>query len=198
MRWMRVVAVLAVALLAMPAGVSVAGSVEREAAEPPSPVRPYYKPPFAKRCEVHSFREGEVPDPADYPDDPLCVEYAKRDITVDNGGAVAFLLAEPARFAMAGPKCRYWQQDHWSVQFSRGDTPVVRWDGSYWFDKGTGRAAGRLSRVRVGGEPVSVSQAAELVEDASPELAAYLRQYGRGGNGMGTDGGVPLDPRCMR
>jgi hypothetical protein len=162
----------------------------------PGPVQPYVAPPFAADCTVHRFGEGEAPDITAYPDDPLCVEYAKRDITVDNGGAVGFLLAEPARFAMAGPKCQYWQQDHWSVQLSRGDTPVVRWDGSYWFDKGRGQAAGRLSRVRVGGQPVSVRQAATVVEGASPELAAYLRRYARGGNGMGYDGTVPFDPRC--
>ena len=196
MRWSRVVVLVAVALVALPAGTSVADAPSPDGVEPSGPVQPYFKPPFAKACEVHSFREGQAPDPADYPDDPLCVEYAKRDITVDNGGAIGFLLAEPARFVMAGPKCQYWQQDHWSVQFSRGDTPVVRWDGSYWFDKGSGQAAGRLSRVRVGGQPVSVRQAAAAVEEASPELAAYLRRYARGGNGMGYDGTVPFDPRC--
>jgi hypothetical protein len=192
MRWGRLAAVAAVfvagGLVAALPGTASAGT----------PVHPYAAPPFADECTVHRFGEGEAPDPLGYPDDPLCVEYAKRDITVDNGGAVAFLLAEPARVALAAPKCRYWQQDHWSVQFSRGDVPVVRWDGSYWFDKGTGQAAGRLRHLTVGGEPVSIRQAAAIVAPASPELARYLRSFGRGGNGAAADGGVPLDPRCAR
>ena len=62
---------------------------------------PYVAPPFAGDCTVHHVGEGEAPDLNGYPDDPLCVAYAKRDITLDNGGAVAFLLAEPSRFAIA-------------------------------------------------------------------------------------------------
>jgi hypothetical protein len=184
-------AVLAiVVLLGLPTGAAAAEA---------SPVDRYTAPPFADECTVHRFGEGEAPDPSGYPDDPLCVEYAKRDITVDNGGAVAFLLAEPARVALAAPTCRYWQRDHWSVQFSRGDVPVIRWDGSYWFDKGTGEAAGRLRNLTVGGQPAGVEDAARLVEPASPDLAAYLRRFGRGStSGIGADAGLPLDPRCAR
>jgi hypothetical protein len=187
MRWSRLVAATAVFVAALP-GTAAADT----------PAGGYTPPPFADECTVHRFGEGVAPDPLGYPDDPLCVEYAKRDITVDNGGAVAFLLAEPARVALAGSPCRYWQRDHWSVQFSRGDVPVIRWDGSYWFDKGTGQAAGRLRHLTVGGEPAGVADAARLVEPVSPELAAYLRQFGSGStSGMGADGGVPLDPRCL-
>src|SRR4051794_38013787 len=186
MRWRTLV--LTVVLVGLP-GVAHAAD---------SPVTGYYAPPFAGDCDVHRFGEGEAPDLSAYPDDPLCVEYAKRDITVDNGGAVAFLLAEPARVALAAPKCRYWQQDHWSVQFSRGDVPIIRWDGSYWFDKGTGQAAGRLAGLTVGGLPVGVEEAAALVEQASPELADFLRSYDRRGPGAGFDGGTALDPSCAR
>ena len=161
-----------------------------------APVEPYFAPPFADQCTVHRFGEGEAPDITAYPDDPLCVEYAKRDITVDNGGAVRFALAEPARFAIALPKCQYWQQDHWSVQFSSGDVPVIRWDGSYWFDKGTGEAAARLRHLTIEGQPASVAQAAALVRPISPELADYLEQYGEGGSGAAMDISVPVDPRC--
>ena len=157
---------------------------------------PYVAPPFADDCTVHHFGEGEAPDLNGYPDDPLCVEYAKRDITLDNGGAVAFLLAEPARFAIALDKCQYWQQDHWSVQASRSQTSVVRWDGSYWFDKGTGEAGARLRHFAVGGHPANLRQAARAVAPASPELAAYLRAYGHHGDGMAYAGSVPFDPRC--
>jgi hypothetical protein len=163
-----------------------------------TPVRPYFAPPFAHQCTVHRFGEGVAPNLNGYPDDPLCVEYAKRDITVDNGGAIRFLLAEPARFAIALPKCQYWQQDHWSVQFSRGDVPVIRWDGSYWFDKGKGQAAGRLRNLTVGGQPMSVARAAALVRPVSPQLAAFLDQYGHHGSGAAFVGDVPLDPRCTR
>ena len=190
MRWRAIVLPVTALLLGLSGGVAAAAT--------PGPVQPYFAPPFAHDCTVHRFGEGQAPDLTAYPDDPLCVEYAKRDITVDNGGAIRFLLAEPARFAIALPKCQYWQQDHWSVQFSRGDVPVVRWDGSYWFDKGTGEAAGRLRHLTVGGQPASVAEAAALVRPVSPELAAFLDQYGHGGSGTAFVGSVPLDPRCSK
>src|SRR5438552_4477839 len=90
----------------------------------PRPARaqssPFVGPPFASQCVVHHFEEGEAPPLDACTDDPLCVEYEKRDITGTNGGAINFLAAEPARFAIAIPKCRYWQQDHWRVQLSPG------------------------------------------------------------------------------
>jgi hypothetical protein len=187
-RWVRNIALVAV----LAAGILLPGTAQAAL------LAPYIPPPFADDCTVHHFGEGVAPDLTAYPDDPLCVEYAKRNITVDNGGAVAFLLAEPARVAIALPKCQYWQQDHWSVQFSRGDVPVVRWDGSYWFDKGTGQAAGRLRHLTVGGQPASIAEAAALVAPVSPDLAAYLRTFGHGGSGASVDLGVPLDPRCAR
>ena len=191
MRWRAIVLPVTALLVGLSGGVAAA-------AAPPGPVQPYFAPPFADDCTVHHFGEGVAPDLTAYPDDPLCVDYAKRDITVDNGGAIRFLLAEPARFAIALPKCQYWQQDHWSVQFSRGDVPVVRWDGSYWFDKGTGQAAGRLRHLTVGGQPASVAEAAALVRPVSPELAAFLDQYGHNGSGTSFVGTVPLDPTCAR
>src|SRR5882724_3739861 len=99
-------------------------------------VAPFVDPPFADQCVVHQFGEGEAPALDGYPDDPLCVEYQKRDITATNGGAIRFLAAEPARFAIAIPKCRYWQQDHWRVQLGPADPTIIQWDGSYWFNKG--------------------------------------------------------------
>ena len=189
MRWRTIVLPVTALLVGLSGGVAAAA---------PGPVGPYHDPSFAAQCRWHRFGEGQAPPLSGYPDDPLCVEYAKRDITVDNGGAIRFLLAEPARFAIALPKCQYWQLDHWSVQFSRGDVPVVRWDGSYWFDKGTGEAAGRLRHLTVGGQPASVAEAAALVRPVSPELAAFLMQYGHSGSGAEFDGTVPLDPRCTR
>jgi hypothetical protein len=159
--------------------------------------QPYFAPPFRSHCTVHHFGEGKAPDLGAYPDDPLCVEYAKRDITLDNGGAVRFLRAEPNRFAIALDKCAYWQQDHWSVQVSRGATAIVRWDGSYWFDKGAGQAGARLHGFRVYGQPASLRQAARAVAPFSPELARYFRSYGHGGDGMGYVGGYPFDQTCV-
>lgn len=160
--------------------------------------QPYYAPPFRSHCTVQHYGEGKAPNPAKTHQDPLCVEYQKRDITVDNGGAVRFLRAEPDRFAAALDKCAYWQQDHWSVQVSRGQTPLVRWDGSYWFDKGTGQAASRLHDLRIGGQRAGLRRAARRVAPYSPQLASYFRRYSRGGDGMGYSSSVPFDPRCAR
>ncbi len=178
------------------ATVLLGGAVPVQAAEPPAPLDPYFAPPFRHDCKVHRFGEGEAPDLTGYPDDPLCVEYAKRDITLDNGGAVRFLLAEPARFAIALRPCAYWQQDHWSVQVSRGEVPAIRWDGSYWFDKGTGSAAARVRGLTIGGQPATLRQAADAVAPYSPALADYFRRYRKHGDGGGYDGTVPFDPRC--
>lgn len=190
MRWRAITLPLTALLVGLATGAAHAATG--------TPITAYEAPPFADDCQFHRFGEGEAPDLTAYPDDPLCVEYAKRNITVDNGGAVAFALAEPARFAIAAGKCQYWQLDHWSVQFSRGDVPVVRWDGSYWFDKGTGQAAGRLRHLTVGGQPAGIDEAAKLVAPVSPELAAHLETYGHDGSGLAADGGVPLDPTCAR
>jgi hypothetical protein len=156
---------------------------------------PYVPPPFAGQCTVHHFREAQAPKLTAYPDDPLCVEYQKRDITADNGGAVRFAAAEPSRFAIALPKCRYWQQDHWRVQVDRTDQRLdqhlVQWDGSYWFDKGSGRAGAILRHFKIDGQHASSEQAEQLIATASPTLAEIMRSYG-----TSAVFGVPFDPRC--
>ena len=193
-----VLAAVAVAA-AMLAGLT--GHPTAAAATTPSvngPLRPYFAPPFGRTCVVHKFGEGVAPPLSGIPDDPLCVEYAKRDITITDGGAIRFLAAEPARFLVAVPKCEYRQQDHWSVQFAPGQLPVIRWDGSYWFDEGTGQAGARLSNLRIGGLPVGTAQLADLVAPFSRTLAAYFRAYAKGGSGGGYAGSVPFNPRCTR
>jgi hypothetical protein len=162
------------------------------------PFQPYFPPPFAGNCSVHEFGEGVAPPLSGIPDDPLCVEYAKRDITITDGGAVRFLAAEPARVLVAVDKCQYWQQDHWSVQFAPGSLPVIRWDGSYWWDEGAGEAAARLSDLRIGGVPVGATQLADLVQPISPTLAGYFRAFGVGGTGMGYVGTIPFNPSCAK
>ena len=165
--------------------VSIATLVASAAAAQVSPVAPYVDPPFAGECVFRHFDEGESPDFATDPVDPYCVEYEKRDITASNGGAVRFLAAEPARFAQAIPRCRYWQQDHWRVQLTPDTGPLVQWDGSYWFDLGTGTAAGRLRNFRIGGQPAGIEQVAALFEVLAPDLAALIRQFGDGPSGGG-------------
>src|SRR5437667_12068390 len=119
---------------------------------------PFVGPPLASQGVVHHFAEAEAPPLDGCTDDPLCVEYEKRDITATNGGAVRFLAAEPARFAIAIPKCRYWQQDHWRVQLAPGDPTIIQWDGSYWFDKGNGTGGAELGNFSLGGQPASPGQ----------------------------------------
>lgn len=138
----------------------------------------YVDPPFGPTCLVHQFGEGEWPPLALWRSHTLCVEYSKRDITMDNGGALRFLLAEPSRFALALPSCRYWQQDHWSVQSTAGATPIVTWDGSYWFDKKERTAAFRLTNFRIAGVPVGVGDVVLAIEDELPQLAEALAEYG--------------------
>lgn len=147
-------------------------------------ITPYAPPPFA--CStVHYFGEGQAPDLSGFPDDPLCVDYQKRDITVDNGGAVTFLLAEPARFAIALRKCEYLQTDHWSIQIDPAMTAIVSWDGSYWFDKGLGEGGVLLQNFHIEGQPAGADQVADLVQPLSSQLADQIRAYGAGPNGGG-------------
>jgi hypothetical protein len=148
-----------------------------------SGVAPYHDPPF--HCHVVHYGDGKAPDPLTTRRDPLCVDYSKRDITADNGGAIRFLLAEPDRFAVAAT-CRYWQQDHWRVRIDRGLRPVLRWDGSYWFDIPDGQGGGILRHFRIDGQPVGAREAAAAIAVVSPAMAKLIRQYGtKHGGGFG-------------
>jgi hypothetical protein len=186
---MRSRVALALAGLALLAGAGL--SAAAPTGPGPTGPGPYVNPPFAKHCKVQHFKEGQAPALDGYPQDPLCVEYQKRDITVDNGGAVRFLQAEPARFAIAGPKCKYWQQDHWRVQVDTSQEHLVQWDGSYWFDKGAGRAGAIMRGFKVDGQPTDPGPAADLVQMVSPELANAMRT-----KGSSASFGAPFDPRC--
>ena len=159
---------------------------------------PYVDPPFGTKCVFHHFGEGQAPPLDGCPDDPFCVEYEKRDITVDNGGAIKFLAAEPARFADAVPKCRYWQRDHWRIQVSSGDQPIVGWDGSYWFNKGNGTGAARFRNFTIDGVPADPGPAANLIGLVDADLANTIRQYGEspGGGGGSTFVLGFTDPSC--
>ena len=190
------VAMLRRTLILVPAVVLAAATAALAMPEQPAPYSP---PPFAKHCHFRHFGEGVAPPATGYPDDPLCVVYAKRDITVDNGGAARFVAAEPARFAIATKPCRYWQVDHWSVQLDRGFTAIVRWDGSYWWDRGRGIGGVLMSNFRIAGQPAGADQAAAAVATVSPTAAAYIRAYGRGAHGAGGGSTFVLgggDPTC--
>jgi hypothetical protein len=84
------------------------------------------------------------------------------------------------------------------VQFGPGQLPVIRWDGNYWFDEGTGQAGARLHDLRVGGVAVGATQLARLVKPFSPTLAGYFRAFGRGGSGAGWAGTIPFNPSCAK
>ena len=158
-------------------------------------VSPYHAPPW--QCRFQYFGEDQAPPPGAKEPDPFCVDYAKRDITVDNGGAARFAEAEPARFAAAGPACRYWQTDHWSVQVDRAYGALLSWDGSYWYDRGAGYGAAILRHFTLAGQPVGATQAAAAVATVSPQLAAVIRTYGAGpGGGGGASFTLPVQPTC--
>ncbi|MBQ0986307.1 hypothetical protein KBZ10_17670 [Streptomyces sp. F63] len=136
----------------------------------------YTDPAFGDACVFHRYGEGETPPLDLIGTDPVCVEYAKRDITLSNGGALRFLLAEPARFALAIPACRYWQLDHWSVQTHPGGPALVGWDGSYWFDQSTGEAALKARNIKIAGIPATGEEAADALRPYDPALADALRR----------------------
>jgi hypothetical protein len=155
----------------------------------PAAIAPYRNPKF-KCGKWLRYKFEQAPGfPGSPKRDPLCVEYDKRNITLDNGGAVTFLSLEPARFAAAGGKCKYWQKDHWWIQISRPGEPVlVQWDGSYWFDMQRGEGGGIFSHFRVAGHPSDAAAVASLVERVSPDLGAVIRSYGARGGGGGAAG----------
>jgi hypothetical protein len=154
-------------------------------AQETTPIAPFVEPPFQNLCVLHHFGEAVAPPVDGCTDDPLCVEYEKRDITLSNGGAIDFTAAEPARFAIAIPKCRYWQQDHWRIQINPGDVPLVQWDGSYWFNKGNGTGAARMRNFAIQGQPADPGPAADFIEPFSAELADAIRTYGDSPEGGG-------------
>ncbi len=153
---------------------------------------PFAEPSFAATCVWHRFGEGEQPPWWLAFADPLCVEYSKRDITLDNGGALRFLLAEPSRIAASLLTCHYYQKDHWSVQATTGAVPWVAWDGQYWWDKTGQRAGARLANFRINGVSAGVGDAVAVLRPRFPELADALAASGEGG--LTTV--LPFDLRC--
>jgi hypothetical protein len=156
----------------------------------------FTEPSFAAGCTWHEFGEGVQPPWWLAFTDPLCVEYSKRDITFDNGGALTFLLAEPARVAVSLVTCHYYQKDHWSVQSTTGAVPWVAWDGQYWWNKTAGLAGVRLTNFRIDGIPVGIGDAVAALRTRFPALADALAAYGSRSGETGFTTTLPFDPVC--
>ncbi|MCX4461726.1 hypothetical protein OG585_53700 (plasmid) [Streptomyces sp. NBC_01340] len=182
------------------AAVSAARAVTTSAVQASSavpPVGPFAEPEFAGTCTWHEFGEGEQPPLWLMFMNPLCVEYNKRDITFDDGGALRFLVAEPSRFAITMLTCRYYQRDHWSVQATNGAVPYVAWDGQYWWDKTNQRAGARLSHFSVNGRTVGIGDAIAVLRSANfDELADVLSGYGQEAGETGLTVALPFDLGC--
>jgi hypothetical protein len=144
--------------------------------------------PFA--CELQQLGTGtDFPHPDA---DPFCVEYDKRHQNVTELGVVQFLAQEPARFAAAGPKCWYFQRDHWvgSVVQDDATTQTYKWDGSYFFDKARGLGGVAIENFSVNGQTGDPRTLPGFPEEWKP-------YFGPGRGGVVTTDTVRADPRCV-
>ncbi|MFI8294097.1 hypothetical protein ACIGBL_33745 [Streptomyces sp. NPDC085614] len=184
--------------LAVPMALMNAGSAHAAqlGAAPALTVQPFTEPNFAAMCSWHEFGEGVRPPWWLLLVDPLCVEYSKRDITIDDGGALRFLASEPDRFAVTLLTCHYYQKDHWSVQSTTGATPWVTWDGQYWWDKAAQHAGARLTNFRIGGHTAGIGDAVAALRPAFPHLADALSDFGQAAGESGLTTPLPYDLRC--
>src|SRR5437764_10786349 len=143
--------------------------------------------PFA--CTLQEVGGGtNFPEPNA---DPFCVEYDKRHQNVDKLGVVDFLSKEPRRFAVASPKCFYFQRDHWVGSVSEGvpQSQTYAWDGDYYFDKAKGTGGAYVENFSIGGQ------------SGDPTLlpgfpSQYKPFFGNGRGGVRIDNEVPADPSC--
>lgn len=152
---------------------------------PPSPWTGHN--PF--HCRIQNAGTGStVPHPGA---DPLCVRYDKTHQNLTQLGLLRFLLLEPARVALAVPKCSYFQEDHWRGSLVQNDGRTVLYDfvGHYFFDKASGD----------GGVWVKHFTAAGHTFDPRT-LPGFPRQYdkyfGPGTGGAITHDAVAADPSC--
>ncbi len=179
---MQRVAVATVVALLVAAGAGPAGSQSA----PPSPWDGVN--PFA--CDLQDAgMTAQVKDPDA---DPFCIEFDKRHQNVTELGVVEFLANEPARVALAVPKCFYFQSDHWrgSVVQDDGSTKTYEWDGHYFFDKATGDGGVWVTNFNVNGQTYDPSQLPGMP-------AEYARHFGPGTGGMITHDQVESDPSCV-
>ncbi len=141
-------------------------------------------------CKVQNAGRGtKVPDPGA---DPYCVNFDKTNQNVTQLGLVKFLSLEPARTEAAGPKCFYYQQDHWrgSVIQSDARTKTYEFYGHYFFNKATGDGGAWVTDFNINGN---------TFDPAS--LPGFPSQYGRyfgpGTGGFISHNAVPVDPACV-
>jgi hypothetical protein len=144
--------------------------------------------PFA--CDLQELGTGtdfKEPDA-----DPFCVEYDKTHQNVTELGVAQFLSQEPARFAAAGPKCWYFQRDHWvgSVVQDDGTTQTYKWDGDYFFDKARGLGGVHIENFSINGQTGDPRTLPGFPDDWKP-------YFGPGKGGVMTTDTVRADPRCV-
>lgn len=141
-------------------------------------------------CELQQAGTGtEFPDPDA---DPFCVEYDKRQQNVTELGVVEFLSKEPARVAAAGPKCWYFQRDHWTgyVVQDDGSTQTYNWDGSYFYDKARGLGGVYVENFTINGQTGDPTTMPGFPEEWKP-------YFGPGRGGVQTSDTVRAQPDCV-
>ena len=151
-----------------------------------NPVEPYDGHlPF--NCQLQDVGTGtDFPHPES---DPFCVEFDKTEQNVTDLGVIDFASKEPARVAAAGPKCFYFQRDHWTGSIVQGgDTETYHFDGSYFYDEATGTGGVHIDNFRLGGQPADASQF------VPPEYKPY---FGKGGGGAYYADDSQVRPDCV-
>jgi hypothetical protein len=144
--------------------------------------------PFA--CQLQELGTGT--DFADPNADPFCVEYDKTHQNITELGVVQFLSQEPARFAAAGPKCWYFQRDHWvgSVVQDDGTTQTYKWDGDYFYDKARGLGGVHIENFTINGQTGDPTTLPGFPDSWKP-------YFGPGRGGVMTTDTVRLQPNCV-
>jgi hypothetical protein len=176
-RTVTTVLAAAIAVLAAPAGAPAFDIVGYDGSNPFS-------------CELQQVGTGvDFPDPGA---DPFCVEYDKTHQNVTELGVVDFLANEPARVAIAGDKCFYYQRDHWrgSVEQGYEQSETYNWDGGYFIDRARGVGGVYVENFTVNNTSVDPTGLPGFPEAWKPYFG-----WGRGGIQM-TDS-IPVDPRCV-
>jgi hypothetical protein len=141
-------------------------------------------------CTLQSVGFGtDFPDPGA---DPFCVEYDKTHQNISELGIVDFLSQEPARVAAAGPKCFYYQHDHWTSRVVQDNeaTELYNWDGSYFFDKARGTGGAYVENFTFNNQTSDPRLIPGFPEEYKPFFGP-----GRGG-GQFVPSGVDAEPRC--
>src|SRR2546421_591497 len=172
---------------ALAAGLVLAGLPAGAGAEPDRGPVPYDgSNPF--NCKLQEVGTGTVfPEPHA---DPFCVEYDKTNQNVSQLGVVQFAMQEPARFAVAGNKCFYFQHDHWTGSIVQGQAPELwHWDGSYYWDRARGTGATYFENMRIGG----YGDWAPVLPLLPPDMRRYAHPTGWGAVVYSR---YPVDKRC--